>query len=115
MLFFFGYFDSKNHSFNNENYKIIEDLLDKLYWRGYFTKDDKSQLIDIFKELKNTESSDIFVEETIRKYTGESKFCYLFNRMMTNIKSGIIYLSYFMGPLIFELNKYIKNPKECAF
>lgn len=89
--------------------------MDKLYWSGYFTKDDKSRLIDIFKELKNTESSDIFVEETIRKYTGESKFCYLFNRMMTNIKSGIIYLSYFMGPLIFELNKYIKNRKECAF
>lgn len=35
--------------------------------------------------------------------------------MIRNIESGIIYLSYFMGPLIFELNKYIKNPKECAF
>ena len=34
---------------------------------------------------------------------------------MRNIESGIIFLSYFMGPLIFELNKYVKNRKECAF
>ena len=35
--------------------------------------------------------------------------------MMRNIESGIIYLSYFMGPYIFELNKYVRNRKECAF
>ena len=115
--YFFGYFDSKFHSFNSENYRIIENLLDKLYMFGYFTDDekDKSSLRNIFKALKNTIRSDVFVEETIRKYTGESIFCYLFNRMMRNIEPGIIYLSYFMGPFIFELNKYVKNRKECAF
>ena len=55
------------------------------------------------------------MEETIRKYTGESIFCYLFNRMMRNIESGIIYLANYIGPLIFELNKYVRNHKECAF
>jgi len=55
------------------------------------------------------------VEKTLRKYTGESIFCYLFNRMMRNIESGIIYLSYYMGPFLFELNKYVKNREECAF
>ena len=115
--YFFGYFDSKYHSFNDENFEIIEKLLDKLYMFGYFNNDEKDQskLSNIFKALKNTKRSVAFVEETIRKYTGESIFCYLFNRMMRNIESGIIYLSYFMGPFIFELNKYVKNRKECAF
>ena len=114
--YFFDNFDSDNHSFSDENYKIIEDLLEKLSERMYFQKeDDKSRLSEIFKKLKKTTRYDIFVEETIRKYTGESIFCYLFNTMMRNIESGIIYLSYFMGPLIFELNKYVKNRKECAF
>ena len=115
--YFFGYFDSGYHSFNDENFEIIEKLLDKLYMSGYFNNDEKDQskLSNIFKALKNTKRSVAFVEETIRKYTGESIFCYLFNRMMRNIESGIIYLSYFMGPFIFELNKYVKNRKECAF
>ena len=116
LAYFFGDFNLSNHSFNDENYKIIEDLLNKFYYNGFFKKEsDFSILIDIFKEIKNTENSKIFVEKTIRKYTGESIFCYLFNRMMRNIESGIIYLSYFMGPFLFELNKYVKNRKECAF
>ena len=63
--YFFGYFDSKFHSFNSENYRIIENLSDKLYMFGYFTDDekDKSSLRNIFKALKNTIRSDVFVEE----------------------------------------------------
>ena len=114
--YFFGNFYSNNHLFCDDNYKIIERLLIQLSEREYFkNSNDKSVLSDIFKDLKNSERSDIFVEKTIGKYTGESIFCYLFNRMMRNIESGIIFLSYFMGPLIFELNKYVKNRKECAF
>ena len=113
--YFFGNFDSKNHSFGDENFQVIEKLLENLLLRGYYKYTDKIKLNKIFIELKNTSSYEIFVEETIRKYTGESIFCYLFNRMMRNIESGIIYLSYFIGPLIFELNKYVKNHKECAF
>ena len=114
--YFFENFNSKNHSFGDENYKIIEDLLNEPRFSHYFKNDnDKSILTNIFKELKNSKSSKIFVEKTIRKYTGESIFCYLFNKMMRNIEPGIIYLSYFMGPFLFELNKYVKNRKECAF
>ncbi len=54
--------------------------------------------------MKNSKNSNIFVEKTIRKYTGESIFCYLFNRIMRNIE-----------PFLYELNKYVKNRKECAF
>ena len=114
--YFFGNFNSKNHLFNDENYKIVEDFLNEPRFGHYFKNDnDISILTSIFKELKNTKSSKVFVENTIRKYTGESIFCYLFNRMMRNIESGIIYLAYFMGPLIFEFNKYVYYRKECAF
>ena len=113
--YFFENFDSKNHSFGIENYKIIEELLNNLNMKGiYVIYDEKSRLIEIFKELKNSESSTIFVEKTIRKYTGESTFCYLFNRIMRNIEPGTIYLAYFMGTFLFELNKYVKKRKECA-
>ena len=114
--YFFENFNSKNHSFCDENYNIIKCLLNKPHFSHYFKNDnDKSLLINIFKEMENTKNSKILVEKTILKYTGESIFCYLFNRMMRNIESGIIYLAYFMGPFLFELNKYVKNRKECAF
>ena len=114
--YFFRKFNSSYHSFNNDNYKIIEELLELLLIKGYLKElNDKKKLLEAFKELKNCKRADIFVEEAIRKYTGESIFCYLFNRMMRNIDSGLVYLSYFMGPFIFELNKYVKNRKECAF
>ena len=114
--YFFGNLDSNNHSFSDENFQVIEKLLDNLLRKGYYKYDtDRTKLNKIFIELKNTSSYDIFVEEAIRKYTGESMFCYFFNKMMRNIESGLIYLSYFLGPFIFELNKYVKNRKECAF
>ena len=53
--YFFGIFQSKNHSFSEKNYNIIEDLLEKLYMRNYFNEDDKSRLINIFRDMKNTE------------------------------------------------------------
>ena len=34
---------------------------------------------------------------------------------MRNIESGIISLAYYMGPLLFELNQYVKNHKDFAF
>lgn len=69
----------------------------------------------IFRKLKNINESDAFVEQSIRAYTGESIFCYLFNRLMRNIESGIVFLAYYMGPLLFELNKYVKNHSDFEF
>ena len=98
---FFGLFKSKSHSFTEKNYNIIEDLLKTLYCRNYFNQNDKSRLINIFRDMKNTEKCELFVEKAIKAYTGESIFCYLFNRMMRNIESRIISLAYYMGPFLF--------------
>ena len=114
--YFFGSFESKYHSFREENYIIIKELLNTLSSRAYFkNNDDQERLSNIFQKLKNTEEYHIFVEKSIRTYTGESIFCYLFNRMMRNLESGLISLIYYMGPLLFELNKYVRNYKDYAF
>ena len=114
--YFFGSFESKYHSFREENYIIIKELLKTLSSRAYFkNNNDQEHLSNIFQKLKNTEEYHIFVEKSIRTYTGESMFCYLFNRMMRNLESGLISLIYYMGPLLFELNKYVRNYKDYAF
>ena len=56
-----------------------------------------------FKELKNSKN---FTEDAIRKYTGEEIFCYILNRVMRNFEKGLIKLAYYIGPLLFGLNKY---------
>ena len=113
---FFGNFESIYHSFNTENYNIIIDLLNKLQSRKYFEDiNEINDLKKIFNELKNKEKSDNFVESSIKAYTNESTFCYLFNRMMRNFESGIISLAYYMGPLLFELHKYVRRHKDFAF
>ena len=115
--YFFGNFGSKYNSFGQENYNIIKRLLDNLAQKNYFKNysNGKASLISIFQKLKNIKEYHIFVEKAIRAYTGESIFCYLFNRMMRNLEPGLISLIYFMGPLLFELNKYVRNYKDFAF
>jgi hypothetical protein len=93
--YFFGSFESKYNSFREENYIIIKELLNTVSKRGYFKNDnDNEHLSKIFQKLKNTEEYHIFVEKSIRAYTGESIFCYLLNRMTRNLESGLISLIY---------------------
>ena len=66
---------------------------------------------NLIKKFKSLVGKNNFVELAIRCYTGESTFCYIFNRSMRNFESGLISLAYFMGPFLFGLNKYVKeNP-----
>ena len=53
----------------------------------------------MFRELKD---QDNFVELAIRKYTGENKFYYFFNRTMRNFDEGLISYAYFMGPFLYD-------------
>ena len=71
----------------------------------------KEELLGKFEELKKSEN---FTEDAIRKYTGENIFCYLLNRVMRNFEKGLIKLAYYMGPLLFGLNKYaLEHPERC--
>ena len=74
------------------------------------------KLCDTFDELPAFNSNNnIFVEKAIRAYTGETTFCYLFNRAMRNFSKGLTLIAYFMGPFLFGLNKYVKDNKRFAF
>ena len=83
------------------NTKII-DCLHKIH-------EETDDLYKQFRGLLNLDRKNIFIEKAIREYTKESKFCYLLNKVMRNFESGLISLSYYMGPFLYGLNKYVKD------
>ena len=108
---FFGDINNKYEPslFKTENFDKILNYLDQLKFEN---DKEKNLMIEKFKNLVNLENNDIFIERSIRYYTGESNFCYLFNRVMRNFEKGLISFAYYMGPLLYGLNKYVKeNPK----
>ena len=85
--------------------------------KDYFDKMEKidfmkdSTIYNKIKELINIKNNNIFVEESIRLYTAQSKFAYLLNKNLRNFKKGLISLAFYMGPLLYGLNKYVRwNP-----
>ena len=108
---FFGDINGKNEDsmFKTENLDKILDYLNKF---NFEEEKEKNLMIEKFKSLVNLNNNNAFVERSIRYYTGESNFCYLFNRIMRNFEKGLISFAYYMGPLLYGLNKYVKdNPK----
>ena len=109
---FFGDINDRNDNatFTKDNYKKIEGLINN---SAIIKNMHKSDLLTKFKKLVNAPN---FVELSIRTYTGESNFCYIFNRTMRNFERGLIPLSNYMGPLLYGLNKYVKdNPQNFSF
>ena len=76
--------------------------------------DDLDDLIKQFNGLKNLDNNNQFIEKAIHEYIDESNFCYLLNKIMRNFESGLISLSYYMGPFLYGLNKYVKENPEFA-
>jgi len=109
---FFG--DIKNKKslpvFDDSNFKKIEDYIKN---SKLIEKKEQDSLIAKFKSLKGVKN---FAELAIRTYTGESTFCYIFNRSMRNFEEGLISLAYYMGPFLYGVNKYVyENPDKFAF
>ena len=71
-------------------------------------------LYEQFSGLLNLDNNNIFIEKAINEYTKESGFCYLLNKAMRNFESGLISLSYYMGPFLYGLNKYVKDNPNFA-
>ena len=107
------FFDDLNNKdkpayFRTENLNEIKKFLDKLKFND---KNERNNLMNKFSFLTHYYTNDEFVEKSIKYYTKESSFCYLFNRIMRNIEPGLISFAYYMGPFLFGLNKYVKeNP-----
>ena len=90
----------------------FEKIQKYIYESEIIESKDKQGLIDKFYSLVDQEN---FVELSIRKYTGESTFCYVFNRTMRNFEKGLISLAYYMGPFLFAVNKYVKENPQYGF
>ena len=98
---------------------FFQGFLDKFYKKiifeeKYYDKvmDGNFELYEILKDLVGIKDNNTFVEKSIRLYTAQSKFAYLINKMKRNFEKGLISFAYYMGPLLYGLNKYIyDNPK----
>ena len=109
---FFGNINDKYESpkFNEYNLNKIKESLDKIK----NDKKDNSSIFSKFQNLININDNNTFVEKSIKQYTGEGGFCYLFNRIMRNFEPGLIPFAYYMGPFLFGLNKYVKENPNVA-
>ena len=109
--YFFGDINDKNEKpeFTDSNYNKMTQFINNLE----LAYEQKNSLLNKLKKIKNQNN---IVESSIRVYTGESIFCYLFNKMMRNAGKDILSLVYYMGPFLFGLNKYVKeNPIPFGF
>ena len=107
---FFGKIEDRTSvpTFGNSNFEKIKNYINS----QNFDYDTKNDLITKFESLKGRQN---FVESAIRLYTEESLFCYAFNRTMRHFQKGLISLAYYMGPLLYGLNKYVyENPRNFA-
>ena len=101
--------DAKYEIFKDFNFKKIKEFIEQseVIERKY-----KLQLIQQFKSLVNKQN---FIELSIRLYTGESCFCYIFNRTMRKFEKGLISLAYYIGPFLYGINKYVRENPHLSF
>ena len=86
--------------------KIIKYLLNL----NFQNDNGKNLLIYKFKSLSDMETNNQFIEQLIKEYmNNESNLCSLFNRKLNNFEKWIIPFSFYMGPFLYGLNKYIKD------
>ena len=109
---FFGKMEDRTSlpTFDDSNFQKIKNYIKH---SKIIKEEEKEELIDKFESLAGRNN---FVELAIRLYTGESTFCYIFNRTMRNFEKGLVSLAYYMGPFLYGLNKYVyDNPRDFAF
>ena len=81
-----------------------------------FQDSELSIIYDNLKDLVGIKDNSCFVEKSIRLYTNEGSFAYIINKYMRNFEKGLSYLSYYIGPLLYGLNKFIyDNPSFGLF
>ena len=112
--YFFGDINNKNEKsmFKKENLNKIMDYLSGL---NFEDEDEISIMMNKFNNLACFDNNNQFIEKFIREYTNESNFSYLLNKTIKNYEKGFISFSYFMGPLLYGLNKYVKDNPSFAF
>ena len=108
-----SFFGDINNKYEKSMFKMnnLIKIIEYLSYLNFEDEEDRYNLIKKFKNLVDYEDNNRFIEKSIKEYTSESNFCYLFNRVMRNFEKGLISFAYYMGPFLYGLNKYVKeNP-----
>ena len=99
----------ENSLLNNEYLIKINEYISQLNIENINVK---NNIIDKFNKLATLKTNNEFIELVIKEYIKESSFFYLLNRPLRNFGKGLVPFAYFIGPLLFGLNKYVRdNPK----
>ena len=108
---FFGDMKDKKSQpvFEDSRFQKIKEYIEN---SNLIEKKYQSSLIKKFEALKGINN---FTEAAIRSYTGESVFCYIFNRTMRNFEKGLISLAFYMGPFLYGVNKYVYDDQSKKF
>ena len=102
---YFGNMDDKRYT----HFKLHELAY---YLNSCFTNISDSNRKDFISRLELLEKKENFAELAIREYTRGSGFYYFFSREMKKFKEELYSLSYFMGPFLFCVNKYVNEHHE---
>ena len=110
----YSYFFEKIQSTKSDTVEptFKQIYFDKLKDIKHCPESELSNIIDKLKDLVGITDNNEFVEKSIRFYTDESIFAYLLNRYMRNFEKGLSYLSYYIGPLLYGINKYLYENQD---
>ena len=102
-------FNIETSLFTKEYLNVVLEYVSKLKF-----EDDKEKnlIMDKLTELSSLDTNNQFVELSLREYTREGSFSYLFKKPLRNFGKGLISFAYYMGPFLYGINKYVRdNPK----
>ena len=102
---YFGKMDDKT----NTLYEEIELYKFEDYLRFFSYSIDHNSNKILIRRLRLLIDKENFEELAIREYLTQNGFCYFFNREMRKFNKELFPMSYFMGPLLFGMYKYVND------
>ena len=102
-----SFFFKEDNTFLNFREDYMKILLEFVEENVDCSDDEKNNLKEIIRDLHN--KSNNFLKNSLKFYTDESQYVYIFNKIMRNIESGIARLSFLMGPMYYSMLRFLKN------
>ena len=95
--------------FKKDNINAVLEYVSKLKFEK---EEDKNLIKEKFIELANIEDNNQFIELSLREYTNNGSFSYLFKKSLRNFGKGLILFANYLGPFLYGLYKYVNdNPR----
>ena len=110
---FFGDINNKDEISLFKKDNLIK-MINYLSLLNFESDNEKNDLINKFTNLSDLANNNQFIEQSIKEYASESNFRYIFNRKLKDFEKWIVPYSYFMGPFLYGINKYVKDNPDYA-